>query len=95
MIIRPYIETLADGRVIRCFYADTSADELLWHYDLEDRLIRVIESGGWYFQMDDDLPQYLNNNDEIFIKKGEWHRVLGGMGNLVVEISFPNGRFEF
>lgn len=88
MIPKPYIETTEDNKIVRCFYADTPADELLWHFDLQDRLITVIESGGWYFQRDNELPKYLNDGDKIFIKCGEWHRILGGTDNLVVEILF-------
>lgn len=87
MIPKPYQEKIEEGRHIRRFYADTPTDELLWHFDSEDRLVKIIEAGGWYFQRDGELPQYLENGQEILIKKGEWHRILGGVDDLVVEIN--------
>lgn len=87
MIPKPYNEKVEDGKRIRRFYADTPTDELLWHFDLEDRLVKIIEAGGWYFQRDGELPQYLEDGDQIIIKKGEWHRILVGVDDLLVEIN--------
>ena len=36
--------------------------------------------------MDESLPINLSNNDELFIPKLNWHRVIKGDGKLVVEI---------
>jgi hypothetical protein len=48
--------------------------------------VTIIESGGWSFQMEDNLPNKLSNDEQILIPKFVWHRVIRGDGQLVVEI---------
>jgi hypothetical protein len=38
------------------------------------------------FQMDNELPNKLIENDKLFIPKFAWHRVIKGNGDLVVSI---------
>jgi hypothetical protein len=49
-------------------------------------VVTIIESGGWKFQMEDELPNKLSIDDKITIPKLSWHRVIKGDGKLVVEI---------
>ena len=65
---------------------DVESEELKWHQDLRDRKVTIIESGGWSFQMDDNLPNKLQNAEQISIPKFAWHRVIKGDSDLVVEI---------
>jgi len=84
----PFIEKrLEDGSRIRTFSDDVGAEELVWHRDAEDRSIRVLQSSDWYFQVDDQLPVKMKNDDVFFIPKKTWHRVIRkGDSPLVVEI---------
>ena len=82
----PFEQIENEGRLIRTFFPDVEDEELKWHQDLNDRKVRIVESGGWKFQMDESLPINLSNNDELFIPKLNWHRVIKGDGKLVVEI---------
>lgn len=70
----------------RTFHETTSSHELKWHFDKNDREVKILESNGWRFQMDNDLPKVLKTGDSIFIPKNKYHRVLKGNGKLVVEI---------
>lgn len=83
----PFKETkLKNNTVIREFSENTDSEELIWHLDREDRTVRVIESGGWKLQLDNQLPVLLEGKKEYKIPKYMYHRVIKGCGNLVVEI---------
>ena len=82
----PFEQIEKEGKLVRTFSPDVEDDELKWHQDLKDRKVTIIESGGWLFQMENELPNKLENAKQIFIPKLAWHRVLKGIRNLVVEI---------
>jgi len=82
----PFEQIENEGRLIRTFFPDVEDEELKWHQDLNDRKVRIVESGGWLFQMEDELPNKMINDETIFIPKLVWHRVIKGNGKLVVEI---------
>jgi quercetin dioxygenase-like cupin family protein len=83
----PFTEERSGGVRIRTFSASTDADELVWHRDDEDRNIFVVESDGWYFQRDGELPREMKPGDSILVTRNEWHRVISRKPTrLVVEI---------
>lgn len=82
----PFEEIEIGNKKIRTFSPDVEDDELKWHQDLKDRKVTILESGGWLFQMENELPNKLEDTKQIFIPKLAWHRVLKGFSNLVVEI---------
>ena len=77
---------IGESLFIRKFSVKTSDDELIWHRDREDRIIKAIEGEGWMIQMDNRLPISLSRHKQIFIKKGEWHRIIKGTSNLTLEV---------
>lgn len=82
----PFKEELQDGYKIRTFSEDVDSEELKWHQDQKDRIVKVVESQNWFFQKDNELPIKLEKGQTIFIPKLVWHRVIKGDNNLVVEI---------
>ena len=82
----PFEQIELNNKKIRTFSPEVEDDELKWHQDLNDRNVTILESGGWSFQMEDELPTKLQNAKQIFIPKLVWHRVLKGNDKLVVEI---------
>ena len=82
----PFEQIGKEGKIVRTFNPDVEEDELKWHQDLKDRKVTILESNGWSFQMENELPKKLENAKQIFIPKFAWHRVLKGSGKLVVEI---------
>lgn len=82
----PFKQEILRGKILRTFNKDIEVDELKWHQDERDRKVTVLESGGWQFQMDGNLPNKLKDAEQIFIPKFVWHRVIKGEGDLVVEI---------
>jgi hypothetical protein len=82
----PFEQIKKEGKLIRTFSPDVDDNELKWHQDLKNRKVRIIEDGGWSFQMENELPIKLSINKELSISKLVWHRVIKGDKNLVVEI---------
>ena len=83
----PFSEELVSENVYRRTFAEgVDDDELIWHRDHEERVITVVESNGWKFQAENELPIYLTPGDQVTVKAEEWHRVIKGEGNLVVEV---------
>jgi len=82
----PFNEEVVDNKIVRTFDPGVADEELVWHRDLEDRRITVIKSGGWGYQLDNQLPLPLEEGQELFIPKMLWHRVIKGNEKLVVQI---------
>lgn len=80
---KPYVEV----NDIRTFLPDVFDYDLEWHVDFEDRLVKVIESSGWKIQFDNQIPQELEKDQEFFIEKMTWHRIIKGAGPLIVKIT--------
>lgn len=80
---KPYVD---EGN-IRTFSVDAIDEEFVWHRDKEDRIIEVIEGDGWQFQPENSLPYLLKPGIEFIIRKGEYHRLLKGINDLVVKIT--------
>ena len=81
------MEPYKDNNNIRTFSKDVDPLSLIWHTDLEDRNIVVLEGEGWQFQRDNELPLELREGDHIFIPKGQIHRVIKGTTNLKIKIN--------
>ena len=81
------MEPYKDVDNTRTFSKDVNPMSLIWHMDLEDRKIEVLEGKGWQFQRDDELPLELREGDHIFIPKGQIHRVIKGTTDLKIKIN--------
>lgn len=85
--MRPYKQvTISEGVFAREFSSKADPEELVWHRDQEDRLITVTESAGWKIQRDNEMPVEMKAGDQFFIPALEWHRVIKGDGNLLIEV---------
>ena len=85
----PFIqEDISENIKIRTFTEDTDSGELMWHRDREDRLVEILESNGWKYQSDDNLPLEMKKGDKIFIPEGLYHRVIKGSGDLIIKVVF-------
>lgn len=84
----PYKEEIREKSRIRVFSESVNNDELKWHVDQEDRVVKILESNKWYLQMDNELPKELINGNSYLIPQGIYHRVIKGKGNLTVEVTF-------
>lgn len=60
--------------------------EFKWHRDSYDRLITIKSGLNWYLQFENSLPIQLQLYQKYFIKKDEWHRVIKGTNDLLIEI---------
>ena len=81
----PFAEKKVGERLfLREFREDVDSQELIWHQDREDRVVKVIESAGWKLQMDNELPVLLEEGTIYNIPAYEFHRVIKGTGTLKV-----------
>ena len=83
----PYTDIeVTDKYIIREFNENIDPIELLWHRDLENRTVEILEGDGWKFQKENKLPVELKEGVRIFIPALEWHRVIKGNTNLKIKI---------
>ena len=75
-----------DENTTRTFSKDVDEMSLIWHTDQEDRTVTVLEGKGWHFQRDNELPLALTEGVNIFIPKGQIHRVIKGSTDLKLKI---------
>jgi quercetin dioxygenase-like cupin family protein len=86
--MNPYEEIIINKtQVERIFSLDTPEEELVWHRDLEDRVVEILEPTDWKFQYDDDTPRNLSVGLMLYIPKGSYHRVIKGEELLKVRIT--------
>jgi len=82
----PFDEKIQENKRIRIFSEKVDNEELKWHFDDEDRKVRVLHKTNWMLQMDDELPKPIIEGKIYNIPKGVYHRVIKGDGDLTVEI---------
>ena len=81
---KPYQELKTFDFIYRKFTQEVDEEELVWHRDREDREVTVIGDTDWQFQLEDSIPQQLENT--IFIPKDTYHRLIKGTGDLDLKI---------
>jgi quercetin dioxygenase-like cupin family protein len=86
VVVTPYSETVSGKIRMRTFDSAVDRQELVWHRDRQTRTVTIVESNGWKFQMDNELPREMKAGDVLHIPKEEYHRVIAGKGKLVIEI---------
>jgi alkylated DNA nucleotide flippase Atl1 len=85
----PYTDISKSDKLIdRVFDSNIDPIHLKWHRDLEDRVVKSVETTDWQVQLEDQLPVSLN--EWIEIPAGSWHRVIKGSGELRVKILINN-----
>jgi hypothetical protein len=82
----PFQEVIYENISERTFNQDVSEEELVWHRDLEDRTVVVVEDTDWKIQYENQLPMEFNKSIQYFIPKEMYHRVVKGSGDLKVII---------
>lgn len=77
-------EKIKENTFIRKFDQSVDMEQLVWHRDHEDRIVKSMGNTNWKFQFDNELPISFDN--EIFIPKGVYHRIIKGEMDLVLEV---------
>lgn len=80
-----YSESKKGKIFTREFNVNIDEKELTWHRDKKNRIVEVLESGGWYFQKDNEFPRPLIDNEFFSIKKNSYHRILKGHSKLKIK----------
>lgn len=90
--MKPYSDdkvTLYDDgsrEFVREFSSDVEDSELVWHRDLDNRVVLVMDGVDWKLQMDNELPKTLEISHEYEIPKMVYHRLIKGNGTLVLKV---------
>lgn len=84
--MKPYTEQKTGNIIRRTFSHLVESEELVWHRDSKDRIVIPLNENDWMVQFDNELPKKLNVNEEFFIPKETFHRVIKGSVDLMVEI---------
>ena len=87
-------EDLGKNKFRRVFTENVDSEELVWHRDREDREVFVESSNGWMLQMDNELPQVLQEGQKYFIPKETYHRIFKGSGDLKIVIDESVGKIR-
>ena len=82
----PYFETRLGNTIYRRFEGTVDESDLVWHRDHNDRQVIVKESQGWQLQLDNELPIQLEEGKTYFIAREQYHRLIRGSGELIIEI---------
>jgi len=85
--MKPYVDqlNLFNSRFVRTF-DQVNSDELIWHRDKRDRIVKVKDGEGWKIQFDNELPKELKVGSYFKIEKEVYHRLLKGKDQLILEI---------
>lgn len=84
----PFKENINGDKRTRVFSENVESEELKWHFDGENRKVKILHKTDWKLQMDNELPKPLIEGKEYFIPKGVYHRVIKGSGELKIQVSF-------
>jgi quercetin dioxygenase-like cupin family protein len=79
-------KSIYDNVFTRVFKESVEKEQLIWHKDKKDRVVKVIYGTGWKLQYDNQLPIELEPGQNYHIKKQEFHRLLKGNSELKLEI---------
>ena len=83
--MKPYKDIeVTDKYIVREFNENIDPIELMWHRDDENRTLEILGKTDWKLQLDNQLPTSIN--EQIFIEKHQWHRVIKGTGTLKLKI---------
>ena len=83
---KPYYDKRIKGGFIRIFDENVKEDSLIWHRDLKNRQIEVLQCEGWKFQRDNQQPIELKENETYEVNAMEYHRLIKGIGPLKLKI---------
>lgn len=76
-----------DGEfIIRTFSESVDDYELKWHTDAKNRIVTPLVESDWKLQIDGELPIPLIKDQQYYIAKEIYHRVIKGNGNLIIKI---------
>ena len=81
----PFEESVEKKYIVRTFSENVDNDELVWHRDKEDRIVKAIGKTDWMVQLDNELPRPLT--EMVYIPKNTFHRVIKGTGDLKVRVN--------
>ena len=82
-----------ENTFVRRFDKGVDTSEMIWHRDRRNRVVHVLESSGWFFQRDDEIPVLMSPGSSFLIPAKTWHRAIRrpNSGDLVIRITEFDG----
>jgi hypothetical protein len=80
-------EKISETSWIREFDPQTPDEDFVWHRDLNNRTVELLEGNDWQFQFDNELPFFINRSNTIRIPKMVYHRIIPGKTKLRIKIN--------
>jgi hypothetical protein len=80
----PFEEKIVEGFHMRKFLTNVDNQELVWHRDKEDRIVKSVDYTDWMVQIDNQLPKSLT--ETIYIPKNTYHRLIKGTGDIILKV---------
>ena len=74
--MKPYIDKIENNFITRNFLKNINPIELMWHRDLDDRIIEIVDGDNQLLQLDNELPISLLKNKKYNIPKLIYHRLI-------------------
>jgi quercetin dioxygenase-like cupin family protein len=81
-----HIDRFNTNHFLRIFDEKVKEEELVWHRDKRERFIHVLKGKGWKLQFDNELPTELEKGKYYVIPEMDYHRIIKGQGELILEI---------
>jgi len=86
--MKPYKNiTISKNSFIREFSLNVSNEELVWHRDERDRILKILEGENWHIQFDNYMPEKLIKGGTYYVPKNVYHKVIKGTTNLKIHIT--------
>jgi|TARA_R110000823_G_C15741982_1_gene480950 hypothetical protein len=79
-------KSIYDRVFTRVIKEDVKQEQLIWHKDKKDRIVKVVYGTGWKLQNDNELPTELEIGQNYHINKEQFHRLHKGSSELKLEI---------
>ena len=79
-------KSIYDRVFTRVIKEDVKQEQLIWHKDKKDRIVKVVYGTGWKLQNDNELPTELEIGQNYHINKEKFHRLHKGSSELKLEI---------
>ena len=83
---KPFVEKRFGPVIVRVFNPRADKHLFKWHQDDRNRVIEVIHSGDWQFQLDNEHPKMMKSGDMFLVFKEDIHRIIPGTSPLWVKI---------
>lgn len=81
-----YIDEHHPDYIVRTFTSLINCKDIVLDSNKKDNQILAVSGNGWKLQIDDQNPVELSPENNYFIPKETFHRIIKGNGDLILKI---------